>query len=264
MYAMSRSGLLPSALSLTSSTGTPWVAMVSGSLLGYVVCVAGRITYKEPEAFARFNTIVYNCMLIVALSNYITQICSFIILRVSYRMLSRGYSSPFGISGAVVGFTIFGTSLIALLGWGSSIWLSVVLVLSYMSIGIGYYILVARKKLLLSPEEQVALFMIYSIKFIRGKQTRVINAKKYKLDEPTIAPSTTMHKRTSKSRVPVGGAKSASTTCQPSSATITADSHAQPMRGSLGGRITRAPSVQQTEMGHYTVRVMDHHSSTSA
>jgi ethanolamine permease len=43
VYAMSRSGLLPSVLSLTSARfGTPYVAIIMCSVLGYLLCAIGR------------------------------------------------------------------------------------------------------------------------------------------------------------------------------------------------------------------------------
>jgi ethanolamine permease len=201
MYAMSRSGLLPEFISLTCKYGTPHLSMITGSLLGFAVCIIGRVSFPEEHSFAGFQTFVYNCMLLVALVNYITQLCSFLILRTQFTMLTRGYTSPLGIPGAVVGILIFGWSFVALLGWGHNVWVAIVFVSVYMSLGLSYYYFKARKNLLLSPEEQVALFMVYSINFIRSKQDRVKNAKKYKLDKSMVQNMETQGKAKLKTRL---------------------------------------------------------------
>src|SRR4051812_31854373 len=78
----------------------------------------------------------YNCMLLVALTNYITQLVSFLILRWQFTMLTRGYHSWWGVPGAILGILIFGFTFIALLGWGTKIWIAVICIVIYMGIGL--------------------------------------------------------------------------------------------------------------------------------
>ena len=66
MFAMSRSGLLPIALSLTSATGTPYVSTMFGSLIGFAITAMIRYYVNPPLAL----TYIYNMMVIAALLNY--------------------------------------------------------------------------------------------------------------------------------------------------------------------------------------------------
>lgn len=84
IFALSRSGLLPKFLSVTNSSGTPAVAMLVGSAFGFIFCI---IQSFVPDV-AFYETFVYNCMLIVAIINYIFQLICFILLRLNYPMLS--------------------------------------------------------------------------------------------------------------------------------------------------------------------------------
>lgn len=177
MFAMSRSGLLPAWVSLTNSRGVPWASTLAGSAIGYSLCLIGRLAFTA-ENFPQYANVLYNMMLMVAVINYLLLLVAYIILQHKYSMLARKYNSPVGVPGAVVGFAIFLVGLIGLLGWSVHIEYSIAGCLLWFSVGMVYYILVSSKKLILSPEEQFTMFMLYSVKFIQTKERR-LNARKY-------------------------------------------------------------------------------------
>jgi ethanolamine permease len=166
IFALSRSALIPKFLSITNkTTGTPTAAMIFGSVIGMVICL-GNLAVESSS----YRKIIYNCMLIVALLTYIFQLICFILLRLRYPMLSRGYRSPVGIAGAVLALIVFILCFIALLGWTAKIWISLIPVTIYLTAGLLYYYFYSSHRLVLSPEESFALYMVYSVNAIRKQR----------------------------------------------------------------------------------------------
>jgi hypothetical protein len=188
MYSMSRSGFLPSVLSVTSSAGTPWVAMCVGSGMGFFIVMIGQLGFPyttNPAGYILYQSVIYNWMLFFALINYTVQLVSYIIFQLKYSMLSRQYRSPFKIPGAVIGIVLFLLTLIGALGYTEprAVQVAVVCCVSYLLLGAAYYWFHARFHLRLSPEEQAALFVIYSINFVREKHDRATTkAGKFHID----------------------------------------------------------------------------------
>ena len=157
IFSMSRSGFIPSFLSFTlQGRGTPWVALVVGSAFGFLICLVAYRWYD----FTSTKLIAYNCMIIVSLVNYIIQLACFILLRISFPQLVRRYYSPVGIPGAVVGILIFTLCLIAVLGWGTLVWQSILCIAAFVGTGMLYFILYSQRRLILSAEEQFAMLMV--------------------------------------------------------------------------------------------------------
>jgi ethanolamine permease len=82
---------------------------------------------------------------------------SFIILRLKMPSIDRPYRSPFGIMGAVVAMAIALVALVTLfvmnpeyrnVSIGAALW---------FGLGIGYFALIGRHRLVRSPEEEFAL-----------------------------------------------------------------------------------------------------------
>ena len=61
--------------------------------------------------------------------------------------------------------------MVAVLGWGVQIGYSVMGLALFVIIGMAYYFLVAMHNPVLSPEEQFAMFMVYSLKFSQVRDT---------------------------------------------------------------------------------------------
>ena len=173
LFAMSRSGLIPQILSLTTDfSGTPYVAMIFGSSFVFFVCIFVR---NYPDGLH----ILTGMMLLTALTNYLFQLIAYIILNVQYPMLQRSFYSPVGIPGAILAFIIFSLALIGLLGWNLDIGLSIVGISIWTGIGMTYYYFVSSTNLILSPEEQFSMFMIYSLKFAEIKLNKLKSKKPF-------------------------------------------------------------------------------------
>ena len=174
MFAMSRSGLLPMFMSLTTDfSGTPYIAMIFGSSVGIVLLLLIRLAPNGAD----INNYVYNMMLLTAVMNYLFQLTAYIILRLEYGMVKRNYESPLGVPGAVVAFLIFLLGYIALLGWTPNIIYPVIGVSIWIGVGMAYYFLFSANKLILSPEEKYSLFLVYSLKFSKSQHKQMMHKK---------------------------------------------------------------------------------------
>jgi ethanolamine permease len=151
IYSLSRAGYFPQWLSVTSSRHkTPVRALVSGSVLGMAAALGIYFFGQNSQVGA----ILLNMAVFGAVIAYILQMASFLILRT--KTIERPYVSPLGVAGAWIATIISGITLIVLFlnpdynkgVWGAAIW---------FGLGIAYFALYARKRLVLSPEEEFAI-----------------------------------------------------------------------------------------------------------
>ena len=91
-----------------------------------------------------------------AMLSYIMQALSFIILRRNQPNIERPFRSPVGIPGAVLTIIIAAVTLFYQLQ-DPNFFKGVIWVVLWCAIGIVYFGLVGRHKLILSPEEEFAL-----------------------------------------------------------------------------------------------------------
>jgi ethanolamine permease len=163
IYSLSRAGYFPSALSVTHATHkTPHVAMILGSLVGFVVMLiiwyANGGGGSEPTQLGDdiIGTVMLNMAVFGAMLSYIAQALSFILLRRNQPNIERPYRSPFGIPGAVVTIIIAAVTLFYQLQ-DPNFYKGVIWVILWLAVGIAYFALIGRNKLILSPEEEFAL-----------------------------------------------------------------------------------------------------------
>jgi ethanolamine permease len=150
IYSLSRAGYFPQWLSVTSKRHqTPVRALVSGSALGMAAALGIYFFGQNSQVGA----ILLNMAVFGAVIAYILQMVSFLILR--RKTIERPYISPLGPAGAWTATIISAITLIVLFlnpdynkgVWGAAIW---------FGLGIAYFAFYARKRLVLSPEEEFA------------------------------------------------------------------------------------------------------------
>jgi ethanolamine permease len=153
IYSLSRAGYFPSWLSVTHGRRkTPHRALIAGSVLGF----AAALTIQLAGQNSPVGGVLLNMAVFGAVIAYILQMLSFILLRRKFPNIVRPYVSPLGSTGALVAMVIAAATLITLflnhdynLGViGAAIW---------FLCGIAYFAFYARKRLILSPEEEFAL-----------------------------------------------------------------------------------------------------------
>jgi len=152
IYSLSRAGYFPTWLSVThGSRKTPQRALVAGSALGFAVALAIHfLPQGSPVGAILLNMAVFGAVLA-----YVLQMASFILLRLRFPAIARPYRSPIGVPGAVVAAMVATITLVMLFAdpdynkgvIGAAVW---------FLLGIGYYAVHARHRLVLAPEEAAA------------------------------------------------------------------------------------------------------------
>lgn len=152
IFSLSRSGYFPTWLSETHGyRRTPQRALIAGSVLGLVVVVAIKLT---PQGGA-VGAVLLNMAVFGAVLAYVLQMASYIALRLRFPLIERPYKSPLGIAGAVIAAAIAIATLVTLFlsadynkgVIGAAVW---------FILGIAYYVIYARQRLILAPEEASA------------------------------------------------------------------------------------------------------------
>jgi ethanolamine permease len=163
IYSLSRAGYFPSALSVTHPKyKTPHVAMITGSLVGFVVMIViwyangGGGSGPTQLGDDLIGSVMLNMAVFGAMLSYIAQAISFILLRRNQPNIERPYRSPFGIPGAVVTIVIAAVTLFYQLQ-DPNFFRGVIWVVVWLVVGALYFFFIGRNKLILSPEEEFAL-----------------------------------------------------------------------------------------------------------
>jgi len=163
IYSLSRAGYFPSRLSVTHDTyKTPHIAMISGSLLGLAVMLViwfangGGGAGETQLGDDIIGTVLLNMAVFGAMLSYIAQALSFILLRRNLPNIERPFRSPLGIPGAVVTIIIAAVTLFYQMQ-DPNFFKGVIWVVVWLVIGIIYFAVVGRNRLILSPEEEFAM-----------------------------------------------------------------------------------------------------------
>jgi len=155
IYSLSRAGYFPRALSLTHPTRqTPHVALIVGAVLGYMVALTIHLLGGEEHPI---GAVLLNMAVFGAVLAYVLQMLSFILLRRRLPDIERPYRSPLGVPGAVVALLIAGATLVALFV-SNPVYTNVVLGAAvWYALGLAWFALYGRRRLVLAPEERFAL-----------------------------------------------------------------------------------------------------------
>jgi ethanolamine permease len=153
IYSLSRAGYFPHWMSVTHGTRkTPWVALLLGGAVGYGLDV---LLWNYPAGSAVGDALL-TMAVFGAVISYFMQGLSFIMLRRRLPNIRRPYRSPIGEWGAAVAGAIALITLVSLYLTptyrpgvvGTAIW---------FVIGIIYFAVAGRNRLILSPEEEFAM-----------------------------------------------------------------------------------------------------------
>src|SRR6267154_1554476 len=157
-YSLSRAGYFPKSLSITHPTrNTPYVALIAGAVVGYILALVIYFLGQSQNALAGkiVGALLYMAVFGAVIS-YFMQCLAFIMLRRKLPNIERPYRSPVGVWGAAVAGAIALVALISLF-LNPAYRPGVVGTLIYFLIGIAYFAIAGRHKLVLSPEEEFAL-----------------------------------------------------------------------------------------------------------
>jgi ethanolamine permease len=157
IYSLSRAGYFPRGLSITHPRHkTPYVALLAGSAVALTIMFALWFGMGAERGAATIQGMLLNMAVAGAMLSYLLQAASFLVLRARLPGLARPYRSPMGVSGAVVTIVIATVTLVyqlldpvfaaGVLGVGA-----------WFAVGLAWFALVGRHRLVLSPEEAFAL-----------------------------------------------------------------------------------------------------------
>jgi len=154
IFSLSRAGYFPRWLSRTHRRRrTPHMALLVGALLGYVVAYGIHALGPEhPVGAVLLNMAVFGAVIAYAL-----QMLSYILLRIRLPDIERPYRSPLGVPGAVVALLIAVVTLVALFVTDPIYQKVVIGAAVWYGLGLLWFAVYARHKLVLAPEESFAL-----------------------------------------------------------------------------------------------------------
>jgi ethanolamine permease len=156
IYSLSRAGYFPRFLSITHPTHkTPHVALLAGSAVALALMFVLWFALGAEQGVATIQGMLLNMAVAGAMLSYFLQAVSFIVLRRRRPDLARPYRSPLGLAGAVVTLALAALTLVFQLL--DPVFVAGVLgVGAWFALGIAWFALVGRHRLVLSPEEAFA------------------------------------------------------------------------------------------------------------
>ena len=156
-YSLSRAGYFPKFLSQThGERKTPHVALIAGAVVGYAGLDARLYILQKNDAGAQIVAALLNMAVFAAVISYILQMTSFVMLRQKLPNIERPYRSRWGVPGAVIAGSLAAISLVAIF-LNSAYRPGVYGVAIYYVLGVLYFAIAGRNRLVLSPEEEFAL-----------------------------------------------------------------------------------------------------------
>eukprot|EP00598_Pedospumella_elongata_P005445 CAMPEP_0184967628 /NCGR_PEP_ID=MMETSP1098-20130426/932_1 /TAXON_ID=89044 /ORGANISM="Spumella elongata, Strain CCAP 955/1" /LENGTH=720 /DNA_ID=CAMNT_0027489109 /DNA_START=93 /DNA_END=2255 /DNA_ORIENTATION=+ len=172
--AMGKSGLVNTWLGYDYPyVTTPVNALLASAAIGFLVgCRYFYLPLLKQEDLFRINLLGAVCV-------YFTQFISFIAFRWYYPTISREFTSPLGIFGAVYGIVFFIIVFVALAALEPSP--AILAFAVYLALLTIYYVLVVRHRQMFSEEEKTVLFKAYLMKTNRQKQDRIRQGKRQPL-----------------------------------------------------------------------------------
>jgi ethanolamine permease len=155
-YSLSRAGYFPKFLSQTHGVRkTPHIALIAGAVVGYAVFFLVWVLQQQ-ELGAQIVAALLNMAVFAAVISYILQMVSFVMLRMRLPNIARPYRSRWGVPGAVIAGLLAATSLVAIF-LNDAYRPGVYGVAIYYVLGVLYFAIAGRNRLVLSPEEEFAL-----------------------------------------------------------------------------------------------------------
>lgn len=157
IYSLSRAGYFPVFLSIThSKRKTPYTALIAGSVIGFVVLMLTRFLSGAEQSGVFIGGALLNMAVFSAMLSYVLQSASFLLLRIRIPELERPYISPIGKPGAWITIVIALATIYYQLQ-DSSYRIAVYSAVAYLVVGLLYFAIQGRHRLILSPEEEFAM-----------------------------------------------------------------------------------------------------------
>ena len=157
-YSLSRAGYFPKFLSIThGERNTPHVALIAGAVAGYLVALlVWYLSRQGGTTAAQVVAALLYMAVFGAVISYAMQCLSFILLRRNLPNIDRPYRSKWGVPGAAIAGIIAIVSLVTMFT-NDDYRPGLYGVAAYYVLGVIYFAIAGRHRLVLSPEEEFAL-----------------------------------------------------------------------------------------------------------
>jgi ethanolamine permease len=157
-YSLSRAGYFPKFLSVThGKRNTPHVALIAGAVAGYLIALlVWYLSRQGGTAAAQVVAALLYMAVFGAVISYAMQCLSFIMLRRKLPNINRPYRSKWGVPGAAIAGIIAIVSLVTMFT-NDDYRPGLYGVAAYYVLGVIYFAIAGRHRLVLSPEEEFAL-----------------------------------------------------------------------------------------------------------
>lgn len=157
IYSLSRAGYYLEFMSVTSGRHkVPHMALFTGTAMGFATMLAAWLASPENDRGAVIGGMLLNMAVFGAMISYAMQGLAFILLRRNLPDIERPYRSPLGIPGAAVTIVIAMVTLYYQLQdpvYRNGVYATAL----FYALGLAYFALAGRHRLILSPEEEFAL-----------------------------------------------------------------------------------------------------------
>lgn len=157
IFSLSRAGYYMPFMSLTHGTHkVPHMALYTGTVMGFVTMMIVRYAAGAEKGGALIGGTLLNMAVFGAMISYAMQGLSFILLRRNMPHIERPYKSPLGVPGALVTVVVALVTIYYQLQdpvyrvgvYATAVW--------YV-LGLVYFAVIGRHRLVLSPEEEFAM-----------------------------------------------------------------------------------------------------------
>ncbi|OQR91577.1 Amino Acid-Polyamine-Organocation (APC) Family [Achlya hypogyna] len=170
LTALSKSRLLPPVVHRPFlRSRAPVVALTMGATATYAICL---VVYYVPVV----NDYVFDVCCLSAMTAYITQCYGYIYVKRHFPHLQRGYTSPFGVPGAVFSMSVWLLVIVSVAGFQDDDGVAVAGYLAIVVAGLGYYHAYGKRRQSFSDEEKV-LFITHVAKFNAAKKYKTTKIK---------------------------------------------------------------------------------------
>ncbi len=164
LKALGTSKLLPACFGWTfPETNIPYIALLVGSLIGYSILL---LSYFRDDLYANMliPTRLYLTGYMFTYCSFILVLISFIIFRIKYWTLPRGFINPLGIFSAIYGILGLLLLLYILFRYVSIDFTFAKIFACYFGILTVFYCIYSKSRQVFSEEEQEILFKVYLMK----------------------------------------------------------------------------------------------------
>ncbi|TYZ69073.1 hypothetical protein PybrP1_008451 [[Pythium] brassicae (nom. inval.)] len=166
--AMATSKLLPPVLARPHPTyGTPYLAVISGSVVSYCVSL---VVFYTPAITDKY---VFNLCVAMAFLGYAAQCIGYVSLKKNYpNIKSSAFRSPFGICGALYSLAVWLLGLVSVAFFQENDGVEIACFLAILLVLTAFYFGYAQSRQTLSSQEHKVFLLAHVMKFYKNKRRR--------------------------------------------------------------------------------------------